>query len=98
MIQLIQVYQILKYYGGGNQDSGLALWDQVVKIGEEWLEQRALVSWGGIAKWVKYPTGYLLYTLSVARVSTMAQKRSKTQQNAIKRSKTQQKRTLKLDM
>ncbi len=57
---LIPVYWILKYYGGGRQDSGLDLRDRVVKIGEGWLEQSALVSQGGVAKWVKYPTGWVI--------------------------------------
>ncbi len=35
---------------GGSQDSGLDLLDQVVKIGEGWLEQTALVSQGKVAK------------------------------------------------
>jgi len=36
----IRAYQILKYQGRGSQDSGLDLLDQVVKIGEGWLEQK----------------------------------------------------------
>ncbi len=55
MICPIWVYRILKYFGGGSQ-----VWDQVVKIGEGWLEQSALVSQGGDAKWVKYPTGCVI--------------------------------------
>ncbi len=35
----IWVQQILNYEGGGSQDSGLELWDPVVKIGEGWLDQ-----------------------------------------------------------
>jgi hypothetical protein len=50
MIHPIWVYWILKYYGGGSQDSGLVLQDQVVKIGEGWLELSALVSQGRVAK------------------------------------------------
>jgi hypothetical protein len=37
---LIRVHRILNYEGGGSQDSGLDLRDQVVKIGEGWLEQK----------------------------------------------------------
>ncbi len=40
MERLIEVYQILNNEGGGSQDSGLDLEDQVVKIGEGWLEQK----------------------------------------------------------
>jgi hypothetical protein len=29
-----------KYKGGGSQDSGLDLWDQVIKVGEGWVEQK----------------------------------------------------------
>ena len=58
MIRLILVYQILKYCGGGSQDSGLDLLDQLVQIGEEWLLQIALSTQGRVTKWVKYPTGY----------------------------------------
>jgi hypothetical protein len=36
----MKAYQILNYEVGGSQDSGLDLWDQVVKIGEGWLEQK----------------------------------------------------------
>jgi hypothetical protein len=36
----IRVYLILKHEVGGSQDSGLELRDQVVKVGEGWLEQK----------------------------------------------------------
>jgi hypothetical protein len=32
--------QILKYKGGGSQDSSLDLCDQVVKVGEGWMKQK----------------------------------------------------------
>jgi hypothetical protein len=31
---------ILKYKGGGNQDSSLDLCDQVAKVGEGWVKQK----------------------------------------------------------
>ncbi len=37
---LVWVKWILKYEGGGSQDSGLDLWDQVAKVGEGCLEQK----------------------------------------------------------
>jgi hypothetical protein len=37
---LIEVYEILNNEGGGRKDSVLDLEDQVVKIGEGWLEQK----------------------------------------------------------